>query len=335
MRRIGPLAKQTMRTGVVADLGGFGALFDVARAGYKDPLLVAGTDGVGTKLMLAIESGIHDSVGIDLVAMCANDLVVQGAEPLFFLDYFASGKLDVGVAESVISGIAEGCKQAGAALIGGETAEMPGMYDDGHYDLAGFCVGAVERADVLPRTDIAAGDVVLGLASSGVHSNGFSLLRKIVSRAGLGWNDPSPFADDKTVAEGFLTPTRMYVKPCLAAIQAGGVKALAHITGGGLVENLPRVLPKGIGIDLDAAAWPGLPAFRWLKETGNVATAEMFRAFNAGIGMAVVCAPGEAGGIKAALEGAGEDVYEIGKTVDRSDDDEPVRIENGDALWHG
>lgn len=315
-------------------MGGFGALFDVANAGYKDPLLVAGTDGVGTKLMLAIESGIHETVGIDLVAMCANDLVVQGAEPLFFLDYFASGKLDVGVAESVIKGIAEGCAQAGAALIGGETAEMPGMYDDGHYDLAGFCVGAVERSDVLPRPDVAVGDVVLGLSSSGVHSNGFSLVRKIVERSGLGWSDPSPFTDGTTVAESFLTPTRMYVKPCLAAIKAGGVKALAHITGGGLLENLPRVLPKGIGAELDASSWPGLPAFAWLRETGNVDTHEMFRAFNAGIGMVVVCEPAQADGIAAALTAAGESVHRIGRITEKTDE-EAVQISNGEALWRG
>lgn len=323
-----------MRSGVVADLGGFGALFDVANAGYKDPLLVAGTDGVGTKLMLAIESGIHHTVGIDLVAMCANDLVVQGAEPLFFLDYFASGKLDVGVAEDVIKGIAAGCTQAGAALIGGETAEMPGMYDDGHYDLAGFCVGAVERADVLPRSDIAVGDVVLGLSSSGVHSNGFSLVRKIVARAGLNWSDPSPFVEGKTVAESFLTPTRMYVKPCLAAINAGGVKALAHITGGGLLENLPRVLPTGMGAELDASCWPGLPAFAWLKETGNVDTHEMFRAFNAGIGMVVVCESGKVDGVAAALTDAGESVHRIGH-ISMQSGEEPVQISNGEALWRG
>lgn len=323
-----------MRSGVVADLGGFGALFDVAKAGYKDPVLVSGTDGVGTKLMLAIESGVHGSVGIDLVAMCANDLVVQGAEPLFFLDYFASGKLDVGVAESVITGIAEGCKQAGAALIGGETAEMPGMYDDGHYDLAGFCVGAVERADVLPRSDIAVGDVILGITSSGVHSNGYSLVRKVVARAGLAWDAPSPFDEAKTLAESFLTPTRMYVKPCLSAIKAGGVKALAHITGGGLVENLPRVLPKGMGADIDAAAWQGLAVFSWLKKAGNIDSAEMFRAFNAGIGMVVVCAPEDAGKISDTLRAAGETVQIIGQMTGAAGAD-PVVIKNGDALWRG
>ena len=334
MRRIGPIAAKTMRPGVVADLGGFGALFDVAKAGYKDPVLVSGTDGVGTKLLAAIESGVHDTVGIDLVAMCANDLVVQGAEPLFFLDYFASGKLDVGVAASVVAGIAEGCTQAGAALIGGETAEMPGMYEDGHYDLAGFCVGAVERGDVLPKPDVAVGDVILGLSSSGVHSNGFSLVRKVIARAGLGWNDPSPFADGQTVAESFLMPTRMYVKPCLAAIKAGGVKALAHITGGGLVENLPRVLPAGMGAEIDAASWRGLPVFKWLKETGNIDSAEMFRAFNAGIGMVIVCTHTDVEKIAGALHAAGETVQVIGQ-ITEAGAGEAVHIENGDILWRG
>ena len=334
VRRIGPMAAKTARPGVVADLGGFGALFDVAKAGYKDPLLVSGTDGVGTKLLAAIESGIHDTVGIDLVAMCANDLVVQGAEPLLFLDYFASGHLDVGTAEQVVAGIAEGCLQAGAALIGGETAEMPGMYEDGHYDLAGFCVGAVERADVLPKPDIVAGDVILGLASSGVHSNGVSLVRKILEKAGLGWTDPAPFAPDQTVAAAFLTPTRMYVKSCLGAIKVGGVKGLAHITGGGLSENLPRVLPKGMGARLDGHAWNGLPVFKWLKETGNVATPEMFRAFNAGIGMTIIVTPHAAREIEAALEAAGETVFEIGEVI-AHDHGAPVVIENGEALWRG
>jgi len=334
VRRIGPVAAKTSRAGVVADLGGFGALFDVAKAGYKDPILVSGTDGVGTKLILAIKSGHHDTIGIDLVAMCANDLVVQGAEPLFFLDYFASGKLDVGVAEAVVRGIAEGCLQAGAALIGGETAEMPGMYGAGHYDLAGFCVGAVERADILPKPDVAEGDVILGLMSSGVHSNGFSLVRKVVEHAGLGWQDASPFADGKTVAEGFLTPTRMYVKPCLSAIKAGGIKALAHITGGGLLENLPRVLPDGMGAEIDASAWPGLPVYAWLKKAGNIGNNEMFRAFNAGIGMAAVVSPDDVAGVTHALLEAGEQVHVIGK-ITKTADAERVSMENGDSLWHG
>lgn len=322
-----------MRPGVVADLGGFGALFDVAKAGYKDPVLVSGTDGVGTKLIAAIESGMHDTVGIDLVAMCANDLVVQGAEPLFFLDYFASGHLDVGVAESVVSGIAEGCHQAGAALIGGETAEMPGMYADGHYDLAGFCVGAVERSEVLPRSDLSDGDLLLGIASSGVHSNGFSLVRKVLERAGLGWQDTAPFADGQTVAEAFLTPTRMYVKPCLAAIKTGGVKALAHITGGGLVENLPRILPKGLEAEIDAASWHGLPVFSWLKDAGGIEGAEMFRAFNAGIGMVVAVSADQAEVVAQAMHDAGEHVDVIGAL--RAKGDHPrVEISNSEKLWH-
>jgi len=332
--RIGSHAKSTLRNGVMAGLGGFGALFDLKQTKYTDPVLVSGTDGVGTKLILAIESGQHDTVGIDLVAMCANDLVVQGAEPLFFLDYFASGKLDVGVAESVISGIAEGCRQAGAALIGGETAEMPGMYGAGHYDLAGFCVGAVERDEVLPKPSVGAGDIVLGLASNGVHSNGFSLVRKIVERAGLAWTDPAPFDADQTVAAAFLTPTRMYVKSCLAGIEAGGVKALAHITGGGLSENLPRVLPEGNAVRLDGASWPGLPVFKWLKEAGGVEEVEMFRAFNTSIGMAVIVKSSNVEKVSAALRDAGESVYQIGVIEDHSEGPQ-VFIENGDQQWHG
>ncbi len=333
MRRIGPLAKRTFRTGVTADLGGFGALFDLAATGYKDPILVSGTDGVGTKVLLAIQSGLHDTIGIDLVAMCANDLVVQGAEPLFFLDYFASGHLDVDVAARVVSGIADGCSQAGAALIGGETAEMPGMYDDGHYDLAGFCVGAVERDAVLPGSDIAEGDVILGLASSGVHSNGFSLVRKVVEVSGLSWGDKAPFASDMTMGEAFIQPTRMYVKPCLAGIKAGGVKAMAHITGGGLLENLPRVLPDGLGATLDAETWPALPMFAWLKKTGNVDGREMMRAFNCGIGMCVVVAPRSVGAVAEALVAAGEAVYRIGTVDTVPSDAEEIRVENDEALW--
>ena len=333
MRRIGPLAKRTFRTGVTADLGGFGALFDLAATGYKDPILVSGTDGVGTKVLLAIQSGLHDTIGIDLVAMCANDLVVQGAEPLFFLDYFASGHLDVDVAARVVAGIADGCSQAGAALIGGETAEMPGMYEDGHYDLAGFCVGAVEREAVLPTSDIAEGDVILGLASSGVHSNGFSLVRKVVEVSELKWADPAPFASGMTMGEAFIQPTRMYVKPCLAGIKAGGIKAMAHITGGGLLENLPRVLPKGLGATLDAETWPALPMFSWLKKTGNVDGHEMLRAFNCGIGMCVVVAPRSVGAVAEALVAAGEDVYRIGTVDAVPDNAEEIRVKNDEALW--
>lgn len=330
--RIGPLAKSTMRDGVMAGLGGFGALFDLKETKYSDPVLVSGTDGVGTKLLLAIETNQHTTIGIDLVAMCANDLVVQGAEPLFFLDYFASGKLDVGVAEDVVAGIAEGCRQAGAALIGGETAEMPGMYGPGHYDLAGFCVGAVERADILPKPDIAAGDIVLGLASSGVHSNGFSLVRKVVEKAGLQWSDASPFSDGQTVAESFLTPTKMYVRSCLTAIDAGGVKGLAHITGGGLSENLPRVLESNLAIRLDASQWPGLPVFKWLKEQGGINESEMFRAFNTSIGMAVIVAADQAETVHSVLRDAGERVYPIGIVQDRTDGPQVI-IENGEQQW--
>lgn len=316
----------------MAGLGGFGALFDLKQTKYTDPVLVSGTDGVGTKLILAIESGLHTTVGIDLVAMCANDLVVQGAEPLFFLDYFASGKLDVGVAEDVVSGIAEGCRQAGAALIGGETAEMPGMYGPGHFDLAGFCVGAVERTEVLPKPNVGAGDIVLGLASSGVHSNGFSLVRKIVERARLNWSDVAPFDPSQSLAEAFLTPTRMYVKSCLAAIDAGGVKALAHITGGGLSENLPRVLPDDTAVRLNAADWPGLPVFKWLKEQGGVAESEMFRAFNTSIGMAIIVEPDHVDGVTHALTEAGESVYQIGVIEARTDGPQVI-IENGEQQW--
>ncbi len=326
------MAAKTMRPGVVPSVGGFGALFDVAQAGFRDPILVSGTDGVGTKVLLAIESEIHDTVGIDLVAMCANDLIVQGAEPLFFLDYFASGKLEVEVAENVIRGIAEGCRQAGAALIGGETAEMPGMYAEGHYDLAGFCVGAVERQEVLPRPDVMPGDLIIGLTSTGVHSNGFSLVRKVVEKAGLGWDDASPFSEDETVAEAFLTPTRMYVKSCLAAVRAGGVKALAHITGGGLLENIPRILPDGTGAEIDAASWRGLPVFSWLKETGNIDTHEMFRAFNSGIGMIVIVGATRAESIAQILHKNGEKMHIIGQVTENSSA-ERVVISNGDKLW--
>ena len=326
------MAAKTLRPGVVPSMGGFGALFDVSQAGFRDPILVSGTDGVGTKVLLAIEIGIHDTIGIDLVAMCANDLIVQGAEPLFFLDYFASGKLELEVAENVIRGIAEGCRQAGAALIGGETAEMPGMYAEGHYDLAGFCVGAVERQEVLPRPDVMPGDLIIGLTSTGVHSNGFSLVRKVVERASLGWDDASPFSEDETVAEAFLTPTRMYVKSCLAAVRAGGVKALAHITGGGLVENIPRILPDGMGAEIDAASWHGLPVFSWLKETGNVNSHEMFRAFNAGIGMIVIVGATRAESIAQILHKNGEKMHIIGQ-VTENNTAERVKISNGDKLW--
>ncbi len=296
-------------------LGGFGGFFDPRAAGYDDPVLVAATDGVGTKLKIAIDAGGHDGVGVDLVAMCVNDLVVQGAEPLFFLDYFATGKLAPETAERVVAGIAEGCRLAGCALIGGETAEMPGMYGPGDYDLAGFSVGAVERGRQLTGADISEGDVVLGLTSSGVHSNGFSLVRKVVERAGLSYGDAAPFADGNSLAEAFLTPTRVYVKPCLQAIRAGGVKALAHITGGGLLENIPRVLPAGLEAKLDARAWLLPPVFQWLQRTGGVDELEMLRTFNCGIGMVVIATPERADAVEATLRDAGEQVHRLGEVV--------------------
>jgi len=319
VRAIAPLAKATARTGTAAALGGFGAVFDPKAAGFADPLLVATTDGVGTKLKVAIETGRHDTVGIDLVAMCVNDLAVQGAEPLFFLDYYATGALDVEAGRRVVAGIAEGCRRAGCALIGGETAEMPGMYAAGDYDLAGFAVGAVERGSLLPRADVAPGDVVLGMASSGVHSNGYSLVRRIVRDGGLAWTAPSPFADGRDLADALLEPTRIYVKPMLAAARAGTAKAFAHITGGGLTENIPRVLPDGIGVRLDAAAWPLPPVFGWLARAGGLDARTLARTFNCGIGMVAVCAPGDADAAAALLASGGDAVYRIGTCVPHGD----------------
>jgi len=307
---IKPAAKATMRPGVMAGLGGFGALFDLKGAGYHDPILVAATDGVGTKLRIAIDTDTLDTIGIDLVAMCVNDLVCQGAEPLFFLDYFATGKLDVAAATRIISGIAEGCRLSGCALIGGETAEMPGMYEAKDFDLAGFSVGAMERGAELPA-GVQPGNVLLGLASDGVHSNGYSLVRKVVERAGLGWDAPAPFAD-ASLGAALLAPTRLYVKPALAAIRAGGVHALAHITGGGLTENLPRVLPEGLGADIDLGAWRLPPVFRWLASEGGLDQAELLKTFNAGIGMVLVVAPDRAEALTAVLRAAGEQVYPLG-----------------------
>jgi phosphoribosylformylglycinamidine cyclo-ligase len=312
VERIKPAAAATARPGVVEGLGGFGALFDLKAAGYRDPVLVAATDGVGTKLRLAIDTGLLDSVGIDLVAMCVNDLVCQGAEPLFFLDYFATGKLSVEAAVQVIEGIAAGCAEAGAALVGGETAEMPGMYAAGDFDLAGFAVGAMERGQALPR-EVAAGDVLLGLAASGVHSNGFSLVRRVVEIAGLGW-DARPFAD-VPLGEALLTPTRIYVRPALAALRRGGLHALAHVTGGGLTENLPRVLPPGLGVAIDLDAWELPPVFAWLRAEAGIADAEMLKTFNCGIGMVAVVAPERAAALAAGFEAAGEAVREIGRVV--------------------
>jgi phosphoribosylformylglycinamidine cyclo-ligase len=311
VERIKPAAKRTNRPGVMAGLGGFGALFDLKAAGYTDPVLVAATDGVGTKLRIAIDTGNVDTIGIDLVAMCVNDLVCQGAEPLFFLDYFATGKLAVSDAARIVEGIAEGCAQSGCALIGGETAEMPGMYADGDFDLAGFAVGAMERGGALPA-DVAEGDVLLGLGSSGVHSNGYSLVRKLVEVSGLGWDADSPFGDG-TLGEALLAPTRLYVKPALAAIEAGGVHALAHITGGGLTENLPRVLPEGGKALVDLDAWTLPPVFDWLASTGGMEQGELLKTFNCGIGMVLVVAADKVRDVTAALEGAGETVHQIGR----------------------
>ncbi|MBT9288239.1 phosphoribosylformylglycinamidine cyclo-ligase [Prosthecodimorpha staleyi] len=321
VKRIKPFVKATARVGADAEIGGFGGLFDLKACGYADPVLVAANDGVGTKLKVAIDAGIHAHVGIDLVAMSVNDLVVQGAEPLFFLDYFACGKLDVDVAASVVEGIAAGCREAGAALIGGETAEMPGMYQDGDYDLAGFAVGAVERTGILPRADVGPGDVILGLSSSGVHSNGYSLVRRIVAAAGLTWQDAAPFAAGTTLGAALLTPTRIYVKPVLAAIRAtGAVKALAHITGGGFWENIPRVLPAGTAARIDLARIPVLPVFRWLAAAGGVSEREMLRTFNCGIGMVLVVEAPRAAEVVASLAASGETVVELG-TIEAGPDE--------------
>ncbi len=311
---IKPLAKSTRRPGADASLGGFGALFDLKAAGFTDPLIVTTTDGVGTKLKIAIDTGLHDTVGIDLVAMCVNDLLAQGAEPLMFLDYYATARLEVDVARRVVAGIAEGCRQAGAALVGGETAEMPGMYSHGDYDLAGFTVGAVERDGVLPRLDRQrAGDVLIGLASSGPHSNGYSLIRKIVERSGLDWSADAPFAPGQTLAEALMVPTRIYVKPVLPLLKAGLVKAVAHITGGGLIENPPRVIREGLAARFDWNAWPLPPVFQWLQETGGVSDHEMRRTFNCGIGLMLVVDGDQAPAVLAALLNAGEDAFVIGE----------------------
>ncbi|MDQ8699409.1 phosphoribosylformylglycinamidine cyclo-ligase [Hyphomicrobium sp. LHD-15] len=313
------IAKSTRRTGADADLGGFGGLFDLKGAGFRDPVLVAANDGVGTKLRIAIDTGRHSTIGIDLVAMCVNDLVVQGAEPLFFLDYFAVGKLDVKTATEVVSGIGEGCRQAGCALIGGETAEMPGHYKGDDYDLAGFAVGAVERGEILPRPDVAVGDVVIGLPSSGVHSNGYSLVRRLAAEEKLGWDAPAPFAPDKTLADALLEPTRIYVKPVLAAIEASGgamdgpIKALSHITGGGLSENLPRVLPPTVAATIDLTSWRAPAVFGWLAKAGRLPDAEMLRTFNCGIGMILVVAKDGVDAVIASLSAAGEAPVVIGE----------------------
>ncbi len=314
-------------------MGGFGALFDLRAAGFQDPILVSTTDGVGTKLKIAIETGIHDKVGIDLVAMCVNDLVVQGAEPLLFLDYFATGKLDVAAGRTIIEGIAEGCRQAGCALVGGETAEMPGMYADGDYDLAGFSVGAAERGQLIDGSGVTEGDVLLGIASSGVHSNGFSLVRKVIEHAGLTFASPAPFAAGQSVGEALLTPTRIYVKSCLAAIKAGGVKALAHITGGGLIENVPRVLPDRAVAEIDAHAWTLPPVFAWLKQAASIEAQELARTFNCGIGMVVAVEADRANAVKAVLEAHGETVYRIGKVRSRLGNEAQSQVLAAEEAW--
>lgn len=314
VERIKPAAKRTTRAGSMSGLGGFGALFDLKAAGYTDPILVAATDGVGTKLRIAIDTGNVDTIGIDLVAMCVNDLVCQGAEPLLFLDYFATGKLDVDQAARIIEGIATGCEQSGCALIGGETAEMPGMYHKGDFDLAGFAVGAMERGADLPA-GVQAGDVLLGLASNGVHSNGYSFVRKVVELSGLGWDAACPFADG-TLGEALLAPTRLYVKQALAAIRAGGVHALAHITGGGLTENPPRVLPEGLACEIDLSSWQLPPVFRWMATQANMAQPELLKTFNCGIGMILVVAADRAEALTTLLAEAGETVIPLGRVVE-------------------
>jgi phosphoribosylformylglycinamidine cyclo-ligase len=313
--QIKPLVRATRRPGADAEIGGFGGLFDLKAAGFTDPILVAANDGVGTKVKIAIDTGIHDTIGIDLVAMCVNDIIVQGAEPLFFLDYFATGKLSPEVGVAIVRGIAEGCRQAGCALIGGETAEMPGLYARGDYDLAGFAVGAAERGTLLPK-EVAAGDVLIGLPSSGVHSNGFSLVRRIVEMSGLAWDAPAPFAPGRSLAQALLEPTRIYVKVLLAALKSGnGINALCHITGGGFPDNIPRVLPDGLGVRLDLDAIPVPPVFGWLAGTGGVAEAEMLRTFNCGIGMIAVARADRVDDVMERLRQAGESPVRIGEVV--------------------
>ena len=332
---IKPLAKSTARAGCDAGLGGFAALFDLKAAGFKDPILLSTTDGVGTKLKIAIAANRHGTIGQDLVAMCVNDLVVQGAEPLFFLDYFATGKLEVAQATEIVGGIARACKEVGCALVGGETAEMPGMYAHDDYDLAGFAVGAVERGQALDGSKVAEGDIVLGMASSGLHSNGFSLVRRVVELAKLDYAAPAPFAPSLSLAEALLVPTRLYVNACRAALKAGGMHAFAHITGGGLVDNIPRVLPDSLAAELDATRWDLPPVFRWLAETANIARNEMARTFNCGIGMIAVVAPGSVATARAAMEAAGERVVEIGRIVKRPAGNEGTVMLNMERAWPG
>jgi phosphoribosylformylglycinamidine cyclo-ligase len=331
---IKPLVRATARSGAEAEIGGFGGLFDLKGAGFTDPVLVAATDGVGTKVKIAIETGRHDTIGIDLVAMSVNDLVVQGAEPLFFLDYYACGKLEPEIGAAVVAGITIGCREAGCALIGGETAEMPGLYSGGDYDLAGFAVGAAERGQLLPRADLKAGDVLIGMLSSGLHSNGYSLLRKVVEKSGLAWSAPAPFAPGLTLGDAVLTPTRIYVKSCLAAIRATtAIKALVHITGGAFPDNIPRVLPKGLGARLDLANIPVPPVFKWLASEGGIAQNEMLRTFNCGVGMTVIASSKEAGAVMQIFTQAGEQATLIG-TVEPAQGDQCVVYDGKlDLTW--
>jgi phosphoribosylformylglycinamidine cyclo-ligase len=325
---IKPLVRATARPGADAEIGGFGGLFDLKRIGYRDPVLVAATDGVGTKLKVAIETGRHDTIGIDLVAMSVNDLVVQGAEPLFFLDYYACGKLEPEIGAAVVAGISIGCREAGCALIGGETAEMPGVYQGDDYDLAGFAVGAVERDAILPRSDIADGDIIVGLASSGIHSNGYSLARKVVEKTGLRWAAPAPFLPERSLGNAILTPTRIYVNACITAIrETKAVKGMAHITGGGFPDNIPRILPKGLGARIDLTQITVPPVFQWLAREGNIAQNEMLRTFNCGIGMTVVTAPGEVDALTKTFERSGETAVVLG-TVTKETGDQRV-------IYHG
>ena len=331
---IKPLVRATARSGAGAEIGGFGGLFDLKAAGFTDPILVAATDGVGTKVRIAIETARHDTIGVDLVAMSVNDLIVQGAEPLFFLDYFACGRLDPEATAAIVAGVAEGCREAGCALIGGETAEMPGLYKDGDYDLAGFAVGAAERGTLLPRSDIAIGDAVIGLASSGIHSNGFSLVRKIVETSGLGFEAPAPFSPVMTLGGALLVPTRLYVRSCLRAIrETGAVKGLAHITGGGFTDNIPRVLPNHLGVGIDLARVPVLPVFKWLAEQGGIAELELLRTFNCGIGMIAIVKSDAVERVTEILTEGGESVVLLGEVIPAAG--EPRVVYNGhlDLTW--
>ncbi len=336
--KIAPLAARTRRPGVMAGLGGFGALFDLKKEGFQDPILVSSTDGVGTKLKIAIDAGLHDTVGIDLVAMSVNDLIVNGGKPLFFLDYFATGRLDVGVAARVIAGIAEGCAQAECALVGGETAEMPGMYQDGDYDLAGFAVGAVERTRMLDGSRVKAGDIVLGVASSGVHSNGYSLVRHVVAKSGLGYDDAAPFAPGKKLGEALMTPTKIYVRAVQKAMDISdadngpAVHAIAHITGSGLPGNAARTIPEAFALEIDCASWELPPVFKWLRDAGGLVPSDLAETFNCGIGLVVVTAPEKADEIKKSLSDAGEGVFTIGTVVAKTGDSQVI-LNNCDQAW--